>query len=152
MKYVVVPETIAIMNKDKPQLVIKEQGAEPEPFIITHEDFVFDNIVASADLSKSGGEGARRHRKIVKAFEGCKAGDVIGVEDADFKVARTIIDNLNFNSAMARYVSQLLPHIEAWEAADKQDDAWKKKRDSEPNGKATIPPTVEEAGSEVATN
>jgi hypothetical protein len=127
MRYVIVPSDVHIVDRQGRPVEIKINDQQ-QPWIIKHEDFVFENITSNEKLVVGGGEGVRRQRKIRKAFEECKVGDIIGIEDADFKIARFVLDNLVWHSQFARYAEQMLPHIEAWENADRQNDEWKKKQ------------------------
>lgn len=158
MKYVIIPEDVTIVdrrNGNKPVIMKKNPDDEGAPWVLKHEDFVMTNIVDSPTMVKGGGEGLRRARKIEKKFENCQPGDVIGVEDADYRIIRGIIDSIEWAPHFARYATQIASHVEAWENADKQDDAWKKKYDAEQaakkNGKAeAVEAPPEEAPSATA--
>ncbi|MES2179835.1 MAG: hypothetical protein V4550_18385 [Gemmatimonadota bacterium] len=130
MKHIIVPADVNIVDRGGKEVKVSlEKDGPAVPWVITHEDFVYDNLCVHPNLSKGGGNGARRQQKIEQVFLGCKPGDVIGVEDADFVVAIAVIGTFEWSPSFARYATQMLPHIEAWEAAEKQNDAWKKARD-----------------------
>lgn len=145
MKYVIIPKSVNIVDRTGNPVNIK-RGDLSVPWLFSHEDFVLDSLCASPEMSVGGGDGMRRQRKIEQAFTGCKEGDVIGVEDADFKIALAICGVLKWSEVVAKYATQFLPHAEAWEAAVKQDDAWKKKYDAEKAEKsngAAVPPSAD---------
>jgi hypothetical protein len=133
MKYVIIPEDVALMNRrtGKPIQVVRQDGEKPSDWVFTHEEFVLDHVCSDPRISAGGGDGARRLRKIEEAFLGCKPGDEIGVEDADYRVVMMVVGTLSWGPQFARHAAQLLPHIEAWEVADKQNDQWKRKREEE---------------------
>src|SRR5438046_2410714 len=109
MKYVIVPADVHVVERNgKPSMVSKEKNEKPVPWVISHEDFVYDNLCAHPNLSKGGGAGARRQQKIEQAFLGCKPGDVIGIEDADFVIALAVIGVFEWSPSFARYATQML--------------------------------------------
>lgn len=134
MKYVVVPEDIAIVdrrNGNRPIILKRSEEEEGEPYVIKFRDFVLTNIVDSPAMVRGGGEGIRRARKIEALFQDARPGDVVGVEDADYRIIRNIVDHIEWSPTFARHATQIEPFIAAWEAAERQDDKWKRKRDAE---------------------
>lgn len=151
MKYVIVPEHVTIVDQRGEHVLIRQETfgttddemqterckqcgnkiGSLKSWTISMEQFVYHNICSHPDIPAGGGNGARRKRKIEDLFDNCKPGDVIGIEDADYQIARNVVDHLTWAPHFARYADQMLPLIEAWEVADKQDGAWKKKYDAE---------------------
>lgn len=159
MRWLIVPEDITIVDRKTGKPVMKRDAEGNEtPWVSTHEDFYFDSLAVQPVLSEGGGEGIRRARKLEAAFTGCKPGQLIGIEDADYlHVRKKIIDRISWQAGTAQYAVQMAPHIEAWEAAEAQNDEWKRKRDleaakaakaaeakSDSNGASTAPAPVEE--------
>jgi len=140
MKYVIVPPDVTIMNKATGKPVRAIDGDTEKDFVVSMQFFVERYISTSSKLlrfrpDEASGEGLRRVAKLLRVFEGGKPGDVIGIEDADYKAARAAVDALDWSAlGLAGVAPQLLPMVEAWEAAEKQDDEWKRKRDE-----ATVP-------------
>jgi hypothetical protein len=136
MKYVIVPPDITIMNRSTGKAVQAIDGNVEKDFVFTMSFFVERYIIVSSRVLRARpdeptGDGLRRALKLQRAFENCAPGQVIGVEDADYKAVRAAVDNIDWPPAFAPFAPQVLPMIEAWEAAEKQDDEWKRKRDAE---------------------
>jgi hypothetical protein len=127
MKYFVVPEPISMLNTvtKKPLTYGKDHPQEGENVIISAHRFILDNICANKDIGK-GVEAIRRVRKLDMALEDTKAGDIVGIEDADYTVIMKIMSEMEFQSPV--HAAQLLPFFEAWENTAKQDEEWKKKQ------------------------
>lgn len=142
MKYVIVPNNIPIVNKVTGKVMKAIEGDHEQDFIFSMKFFVERYLAVSPKLLRAradepSGDGLRRVTKLLRAFESCKEGDVIGVEDADYKAARAAVDALDWGP-FAQFAPQVLPMIEAWEAAEKQDDEWKKKHDAERRERLTV--------------
>lgn len=137
MHYVVVPADVTVTNKRTGEVVKYADGDERKDLVVTMPFFFEQYIVNSSELTKgvTTGEGLRRIMKLTALFEDAKAGDVIGVEDADFKAVRKAVDAIQFPPAFQLYASQMLPFVQAWEDAEKQNEEWKKARDKESDGK-----------------
>lgn len=134
MKYVIVPADVPIVDKRTNEPIKGQDPVDPtksEPLVMKHSDFVINNICFHADFSKGGAEGLRRKKRVEDKFINCKPGDVVGVEESDFKVGRPLLDKVEWHPQFTRFADQMLPHFEAWEAAEKQDEEWKKKYDAE---------------------
>ncbi len=130
MRHIIVPEPVTIIDPrtKEPILAVQSEGKEPQPFVIDHMRFVQDHICGATDFVSGGVKALRRALKLSEAFEGCKPGDVIDVEDADYEAAEKVLSNIKWAPAFARYAVQMLPHLEAWEAARDQDTAWKRRQ------------------------
>lgn len=142
MKYVVVPEDVVLMLANKPLIVTDREGKETQ-VVWSHEKFVAEYICTNPQLNRpsSGtvsGDALRRVVKLLRLFDGAKPGDVIGVEDEDFKKVRAVVDAIEWTEHMMRFAHQMLPHIEAWEHAEKHDEAWKKEYDVERSKKPAL--------------
>ena len=133
MRHVIVPEPVTIVDPRTKEPVLAAQDAEgklpPKPFVINHDRFISDHICAVPEFVNGGVKALRRALKITEAFEGCKPGDVIAVEDADYEEAVKMLADIKWAPAFARFAVQMLPHLEAWEAAKDQDIAWKRRLD-----------------------
>lgn len=125
MKNVVIPEPIVFTVKGGARATALIDGSLKEIPTVTMYDFVMDSICSSANIG-NGIEGAKRVRKLDRAFEDAKPGDVVGVEDADYKVVMEVISKIQW--ARPALAAQLLPLLEAWEVAEKQDEEWRKKQ------------------------
>ena len=133
MKYVVVPENVYFRYDGQP---VHDQNGKP--VVWSHEKFVSEFICTSPTMNRGGGDGLRRVVKMLRLFESAKAGDVIGIEDADYKVARSVVDSIEWPAPIMRFAHQMLPHVEAWEHAEKHDEAWKKEYDVEHSKKPAL--------------
>lgn len=122
MKNVVVPPSVTFVNKDGTPATVTGQDGKPQNTVSMY-DFVMDSVCASPEIGK-GIEGVKRVRKLQRAFEDTKPGDIVGIEDADYTVAMKVIENIQW--ARPIIAMQLLPMMEAWENAAKQDEDWKK--------------------------
>lgn len=133
MHYIVVPPDVKIIDKrsGKPVPYQRTPEDKPEPWIITHDEFVIDILCASAAILEGGGDGLRRQLRLQTAFENCHAGDVIGVDGPDYLAAKRALGTIGWSPQAARFASQMLPHIAAWEAAEKQTKEWKQKRETD---------------------
>lgn len=131
MKYVLVPPPVHIMNhRFKQPLMQTVEGKNPQPMIISMFTFVVDYICGSEAVGK-GVEAARVINKLQSAFLDVEPGELVGVEDADYKVAMACIGSINWTAQFQPFCGQLLPLIEAWEDAAKQDETWKKNQTAE---------------------
>lgn len=145
MHYVVVPKDVQIINKKTNEVVktpSRTSDSELVPLVMKHSDFVVEHVTSHPDFSKGGAEGLRRKKRVENAFIDCKPGDVIGIEAADFKIAKPLFDKIEWHPQFVRFSDQMLPHFEAWEVAEKQDEEWFKKREQQSkNGKVIeMPP------------
>lgn len=132
MRYVVIPDDVEIVDRatGKPVMARATEEETPTPLVFRHRDFVLNNLLGDQNVSKGGGEGIRRVMRVERAFSDCRPGDAIGVEEADYKILRQVVDGLTWHPSFVRHVAQIYSHIEAWEKAAEQDEVWKKKRDS----------------------
>lgn len=142
MKFVVVPEPVAVADKRTGKPILRAlPGSDPAeladshkraaclvPMVVTMRDFIYDYVLTSSEIGK-GGEGARRVRKLEVAFADSKPGTIVGVEDDDYKIVCRILDNLEWLPQFAPHSAQLLPFFEAWDDAKKQDEAWARKHE-----------------------
>lgn len=126
MNYIEVPEDVPIKHRDGSPLLT----SEGKPFIFRHSDFVPDNICSHPQFGRLGGRGIRLQIALLEKFEKCQPGDIIGLETADYELVLTVIQDLRWNEAFVRFLPQVLAHVEAWEKAKSQDDAWKKNREA----------------------
>lgn len=126
MRYLIVPQDVQIVDRKsgKPILLRRAANEEPQPWNISHEDFVVEYVLPHPDLTKGGAMALRRILKLETVLHGCRPGDVIPIEDADFLILRNVVERVEWSPNFARYAVQMLPHLEAWEKADAQNDAW----------------------------
>lgn len=131
MRYLVIPDDVQIVDRKSGQPVLfrRSQTEEPQLWKISHESFLTDFLLPHSDLLRGGVHALRRALKLEKLLSGCKPGDVIPLEDADYLVLRGLLEKIEWPPQFARFAVQMLPHLEAWERADRQNDAWIKARD-----------------------
>lgn len=75
-----------------------------------------------------GYECALRVANLHDAFSGAQFGQLVGVEEADWKVIDKIIDEREWSNPTV--AGQLAPFCRAWRAGASQNEEWKKKRDA----------------------
>ena len=127
MKYVVVPEAVAIVNfiTKEPLKYDQNHPQRGENVAISMHKFLNDNILSSPKIGK-GLEALRRVMKIDSAFENTVGGDIVGIEDADYVAVQAIVHEMEFSDT--RLAVQMLPFFEALESAASQTEDWKKKQ------------------------
>lgn len=135
MKHIVIPETITLFSRNGERVMSVDENKNRKPYDpVVFGPFLFDQVCASSHVGR-GGEAARRVRKLEKLLLDAKPGDVVAIEDTDYKVIERVIAEVEWPHAALS--SQFLPFIEAIEDAAKQDEAWKRTRDEKnKNGKA----------------
>lgn len=136
MRYVVVPADVQFVDRKsgKPIHVKNPETGETRPWTYSHTDFVLDALCSSPHFGQLGARGIRLQVKLIEKFEKCVAGEVIGLETTDYELLVPALDKLPWREDFVRYLPQILPHIEAWEQAAKQDEVWMKLRQSEAEG------------------
>lgn len=134
--YVVVPKDVKVVDTrtGRPVLVKPRPEEVPRPWVISHEEFVLDILCGSPIILKNGegdgpSAGMQRQRRIQTAFKDSQPGSAIEVSEADCVVVIDAIKQLDWAPEFRRYAAQILPHVQAWEDALIQDEAWKSKRD-----------------------
>lgn len=140
MRYVIVPKDITIVvddNPNKPVITVDENG-DKQPLVFSFKKWLDGYVLNSPTMVRGGGSALRRVIKMMALFDDVEPADVIGVEDDDYRLARTAIDDIQWPPGMVRWAYQLLPFIEAWEQAKDQDEAWKKKYDAEQAKKPSL--------------
>jgi len=116
MKYVIVSDPVKLVHP-----------ATKQPLeTLADSTWFLNNHVLHSPLIGKGIEGLRRVQKLEAKFASVVPGDVVGIEDADYKIIVDILDATVWD--IPRLGVQALPYFEAWEAADKQDDEWKRKQ------------------------
>ena len=126
MKHIVVPADIILHARNGERVMAVDENKNRKPYDpIVFGVFLFDAVCNSPHLGK-GSEAARRVRKLEKLLLEAKYGDIIAIEDADYKVVEQVITEIAW--PYPALSGQFLPFIEAIEAAAKQDDDWRKKQ------------------------
>lgn len=124
MRHIVIPEPITIVDREGQPVLARKNPDDKDlkPFVVSHERFVLEQICDNPALVNGGIKSLRRVKKLADLFEGCKPGDEIAVEDDDYEaVMKLALVSLKWPDAFARFAVQMLPHLEAWEAAREQD-------------------------------
>lgn len=116
MKYVKVPVPVQLVNPQtkRPIKQAKEDGTTSDMDPMTAHAFLVNYVLGQQTIGK-GVDGIRRVVKLDRAFDGCKPGDVVGVEDADYAVVLEILKTMELGSPVV--MAQLLPFFESWETA-----------------------------------
>jgi hypothetical protein len=136
MKWITVPPAFTPRTIDgKPFLAQDDEGNRVEVGSIGLHSYLMSYLVNETDIIKDertgqlsrelkigrGYEGNKRTRKLDRLFEKCRGGEVIGVEDADYKAVRRIIEEKSWPSAT--FGSQFADFEEAWmNASDKRPE------------------------------
>jgi hypothetical protein len=118
MKHVLVPAPVVIQHRKS-----APSGTSSEP--MTMHDFVMDTICTSTAIGK-GIDGVKRVRKLDRGFADKAPGDIVAIEDADYKAVMEVISQIQWSRPDIG--AQLLPMLEAWEDAEKHDEEWRRKQ------------------------
>lgn len=132
MKHLIVPEPVHIVDRaGKPVSGKLTADSEYGELVVDLLSF-YDVISEHPSMVKGGADAIRRVLALRELIaENPTPGTIIPIREEDYRPVDFAIKSFDFSPGFSRYVPQLLPIVEAWENADKQDSSWKKKYDAE---------------------
>lgn len=148
MKHVIVPLPIKITDPENKKPVMQENAETKKMEEVpeyTLQRFHSGYVLSNPELG-TGIEGLRRAVRLEEMFEKAVPGDVVAVDNEDHKVVMDILKKIRWPSP--RHAMQFLPHLDAWDAAEKQDEKWKREYDekkaaAEKPIEAPLPPDLQ---------
>lgn len=126
MRYLIVPADVHLVDRKSGKALLLQRHAneQAQPWILSHEDFLSEYVFSHPNMTRGGAAALRRIQKLERAFRGCQPNSLIAVEDSDYLLVRDMVERIEWPTQLARFAPQMLPHLEAWERADAQNDAW----------------------------
>lgn len=111
MKYIEVPDTIALVNPETGESVEGQTFMSFRSY--AYRVWLADKRGIDGNADTTAPEATERWAKVISAFAKAQAGGVVALEDADYKVLKKIVETPSLIIGNALIEVQLMPFVQA---------------------------------------